>query len=641
MRHAAKASLALLFASCLDWPAAAAVVPDPLRPPTTGGLESIDRNLAKLETHARLLVIGAHPDDEDTSLLALVARGMHGEAAYLSLSRGEGGQNLIGPELGVPLGLLRTQELLAARRLDGGRQFFARAYDFGYTASLDETFRRWPKAALLEDVVRVIRRFRPQVVVSVFPNDGGGGHGQHQAAGVVAHEAFALAGDRNAVTALGAEGLAPWAPESLFRATWFDRTQTTLVLSTGTVEPFSGRSIYQLAMASRSQHRSQDMGRLQEVGPKETRLGWVSGGVGPGGALLFSGVDTRLRAIALLLPAGAARDVLWAGLTRVEESARAARSKMGLGGGDGGALAAAVRETLLRLRAATAKVTDPAVRALLDEKTEAATEAWLGARGVVLDATADRETVAPGERLPVVLTLWNSGREPLHVTGLGLVSLDGWTAGEVSPPFAAQDLPPGGLLQWTVEATAPADAATTPYFLRRPLRGDVYDWSAADAAIWGQAFEGPPLAARVTLEEAGEPVVAARAAVHRHNEQAAGEVRRPLRAAPALEVAVEPALMVTSTAAGQTPAPRTFEVFLVSHSTRPLAGQVEWEVPAGWPPLPPARWWSCAGRRRRGSRPGASRCARAPSSTVDRWMEACRWWTIRTFRRRPIRAPPK
>ena len=141
-------------------------------------------------------MIGAHPDDEDTTLLALVARGMGGEAGYLSLSRGEGGQNLIGPELGVGLGLIRSRELLAARGLDGARQFFSRAYDFGFTKSLDETLRFWPEPVLLEDAVRVIRRFKPQVVVAVFPPDPRAGHGQHQASGLVAGEASRRRGRR-------------------------------------------------------------------------------------------------------------------------------------------------------------------------------------------------------------------------------------------------------------------------------------------------------------------------------------------------------------------------------------------------------------------------------------------------------------
>src|SRR5207237_7019364 len=124
--------------------------------------------LQKPSTNQPLLTIAAHPDDEDTPLLTLVSRGMGGEAAYLSLTRAHGEQNLIGYELGPGLGLIRTEELNAARRLDGARQYFTRAYDFGFSRTLEETLRFWPKEALLEDTVRIVRRFRPQVIVTIF-----------------------------------------------------------------------------------------------------------------------------------------------------------------------------------------------------------------------------------------------------------------------------------------------------------------------------------------------------------------------------------------------------------------------------------------------------------------------------------------
>jgi len=138
----------------------AAPLPPSLEPASTGGAPAVDRALARLSGHRRLMVVGAHPDDEDNALLTWVTLS-GGDAAYLSLSRGEGGQNLIGPELGLPLGLLRTGELLAARRIDGARQFFTRAFDFGYTRSLEETSRRWPRELLLEDAVRAVRRCAP------------------------------------------------------------------------------------------------------------------------------------------------------------------------------------------------------------------------------------------------------------------------------------------------------------------------------------------------------------------------------------------------------------------------------------------------------------------------------------------------
>ena len=143
----------------------------------------------------RVLMIAAHPDDEDTGLLTALARGMGAETAYLSLSRGEGGQNLIGPRLHEGLGVIRTGELLAARALDGGKQFFTRAFDFGYSKSIDEALGLWPLEDVLRDAVYVVRSFRPHVIVAVFSGTARDGHGQHQVAGVVAHDVFAAAGD--------------------------------------------------------------------------------------------------------------------------------------------------------------------------------------------------------------------------------------------------------------------------------------------------------------------------------------------------------------------------------------------------------------------------------------------------------------
>ena len=173
--------------------------------------------------YKRVLVIGAHPDDEDTELLTILVRGEGAEAAYLSLNRGEGGQNLIGSELGVALGILRTEELLAARRLDGAGQYFTRAYDFGFSKTLDETWAHWPRDTILKDVVRIVRRFRPQIIVSIFSGTPRDGHGQHQAAAWAAMEAFRVAGDSTAFPGApagggpGAVGAAQAVPERALR----------------------------------------------------------------------------------------------------------------------------------------------------------------------------------------------------------------------------------------------------------------------------------------------------------------------------------------------------------------------------------------------------------------------------------------
>ena len=558
---------------------------DALEPPSTGGLEAVDRLLAKLATHRRVLVIGAHPDDEDTSLLALVSRGMGGEAAYLSLSRGDGGQNLLGPDLGVPLGLIRSQELVAARRTDGARQYFTRAFDFGFTRSIDETLKLWPREVLLGDAVRIIRRFRPQVVVSTFSGTARDGHGQHQAAGLTAREAFALAGDPTAVPQLAQEGLTPWAPRALYRSTYFDREATTMHLPTGGVDPLAGRSYFQIAMASRSRHRSQDMGMLQPPGPSETRVAWVAGGVGAGAKELFEGAQTHLRGIAAEVADPIRRTALETALDGVEALARHTREKLtptGLGDSSQ-PLATILRE--LRTAREALRPEDGGTGMLLDEKIAAAGQALAAAAGIALEAYTDREVAPPGEGFAVSVFVWNAGAGPVSVESVALTSPDGWTA-DAAPATAPREVAAGTLADWKVSATVPPNAPPTlPYFLRRPMQGSIYDWSAAPPAVRGEPFQPPPLSARATATIAGVPVTLEREVVYRFRDQAIGEIRRPIRCGPLVDVAVEPDLMVWPT--GQTK-PRSIEVTLMSSSDKPQKGRIEVTVPDGWPGVPAA-----------------------------------------------------
>lgn len=565
-----RTALLLLLLALLPAPAPAQT--SPLEPPSTGGVAAVDRALARLSTHKRLLVVAAHPDDEDTALLTLVARGLGGESAYLSLSRGEGGQNLIGPELGVGLGLIRTRELLAARGVDGGRQFFTRAYDFGYTRSLDETLRLWPREVLLEDAVRVIRRFRPQVVVSIFPGQPHPNHGQHQAAGVTAHEAFPLAGDPKALPQLAEEGLLPWTPQVLYRSGFRDAGPGAIPVSVAGVDPLAGKSLYQIASASRSMHRSQDMGRLQELGPQETRVVPVSGS--PTAAKdLFAGIDTRLAAIAATVPdperRGHAGDHLEAAQVVAE------RTRTSLNPARLGESVPAFVEILKHLRAAHAYLNRPEERHasdLIAEKIDVAELGLAAAAGIALDATTESEALIPGEAFPVQAVLWNSGALPLAKATVTL----GDAAG------AAQDPAPGALAKWELQAAAPREI-TTPYFLRKPLQGGLYDWSEARPEEKGEPFEAPPLRARFSFTVDGVPVEIDREVVHRHRDQALGEIRRPLRVVPRVEVAVAEELLVWPLARKE---PRRLQVTLTSHAREPLRGRLEAEGWAAVQPVP-------------------------------------------------------
>src|SRR5687767_10671178 len=163
--------------------------------PKTYTSSEILLQLKKLNVLGSVLYIAAHPDDENTRLLAYLANEKLYRTGYLSLTRGDGGQNLIGDEQGIELGLIRTQELLAARRLDGAEQFFSRAYDFGFSKSPEETFTKWDKEKILSDVVWVIRKFQPDVIITRFPTTGEGGHGHHTASAILANEAFTAAAD--------------------------------------------------------------------------------------------------------------------------------------------------------------------------------------------------------------------------------------------------------------------------------------------------------------------------------------------------------------------------------------------------------------------------------------------------------------
>lgn len=222
--------------------------------------------LEKLRVIGSVLYIAAHPDDENTAVLAYCANDRLLRTAYLSLTRGDGGQNLIGSEQAELLGVIRTQELLAARRLDGAEQFFTRAYDFGYSKNPEETFAFWEKEKILSDVVWVIRRFRPDVVMTRFPTTGEGGHGHHTASALLAEEAFHAASDPTKFPEQ-LQDVNVWRPKRLLWNAWIQivqqRKQDTsrlLKLDVGRYNPLIGKSYSELAAESRSMHKSQGFG---------------------------------------------------------------------------------------------------------------------------------------------------------------------------------------------------------------------------------------------------------------------------------------------------------------------------------------------------------------------------------------------
>ncbi len=232
---------------------------------TTPGSAEIFLRMKKLSVLGSVLYVAAHPDDENTRLLAYLSKDKLYRTGYLSMTRGDGGQNLIGDEQGVELGLIRTQELLAARKIDGAEQFFARAFDFGFTKTTDEAMRTWGRQKILSDVVWVIRLFQPDVIITRFPEDARAGHGHHSASAVLAHEAFAAAADPTQFPEQLQYGVQPWQAKRILWNTFnFGNNNTTsedqLKIDVGTYNPELGRSYGEIAAESRSQHKSQGFG---------------------------------------------------------------------------------------------------------------------------------------------------------------------------------------------------------------------------------------------------------------------------------------------------------------------------------------------------------------------------------------------
>jgi LmbE family N-acetylglucosaminyl deacetylase len=281
------------FLLCLTTGWAFASAPNETRSDAIDVKQSLDR----LAVTGSVLMIAAHPDDENTGLISYLARGRKVRTAYLSLTRGEGGQNVIGPEQGADLGILRTEELLQSRRVDGGQQFFSRAIDFGYSKSAKESLDKWGHDAVLGDIVWVIRSFRPDVVILQFTGTSRDGHGQHQASAILGREAYDAAGDPKKFPEQ-LKYVQPWHPTRLMvtrrgftkeMQKEIDALPERVDLEIGGYDPLLGYSYGELAGISRSLNSSQSDGTPRMRGDLRTTLVTLSGP--PAKTDLFDGVD--------------------------------------------------------------------------------------------------------------------------------------------------------------------------------------------------------------------------------------------------------------------------------------------------------------------------------------------------------------
>src|SRR5215470_14536056 len=293
------------------------------------GAMGLSQTLKRLDVVGSVLHTGAHPDDENSALLAWLARGEGVRTAYLSATRGEGGVNLLGPELFEALGVIRTEELNGARRLDHAEQFFTPNYEFGFSKSADDTFTKWPREQVLGDFVRVIRYFRPEIIISRFTGTSRDGHGHHQVAGIITQEAFKAAADPGLFPDYGK----PWQAKKLYlngmpneqNRQAAPAAPAGLAINVGEFDPDLGRSYSQIASEGRSLHRSQAQGGAQDAGPRQTRLQLVQKTVKVADdAPLFEGVLYKLPDLAQLDAA------LSANLTDLEQRIATIRQKVNL-----------------------------------------------------------------------------------------------------------------------------------------------------------------------------------------------------------------------------------------------------------------------------------------------------------------------
>ena len=265
--------------------------PRPLEPLNAA---QIRLGLERMRVVGSALYIGAHPDDENTAVLAWLQNGKLVHTEYLSLTRGDGGQNLLGTEFGDRLGVIRTQELLSARRIDGAEQRFTRAVDFGFSKNADETLRKWGHDRILEDVVWSIRRMQPDILITRFPPDSTAGHGHHQASAILAAEAFRAAADSTRFPEQ-LQWVKPWQAKRLvwnvfrFGSQGPDATPGRVSVDVGAYNPVLGKSYGEIAALSRSMHKSQGFGVAERRGEFVNTFVVQAGA--PATKDLFEGVD--------------------------------------------------------------------------------------------------------------------------------------------------------------------------------------------------------------------------------------------------------------------------------------------------------------------------------------------------------------
>jgi len=569
-----------------------------VKPVYSLGASGVLQQIKKLQTTASAIHTGAHPDDEDSAFIARVARGDYGRVAYLSLNRGEGGQNVIGNELFEALGVVRTEELLQARALDGGDQFFTRTMDYGFSKSIDEAAKKWGEQAVLGDMVRILRLYRPLVVYARFSGTPADGHGQHQLAGKLTPLAVAAAADPAQFPDQIKEGLRPWKVLKVYRGVGFrpdPANPPTSVVDTGRFDGLLGRSYFEIAAEGRSQHKTQEMGVPESRGKQTSGLLFLSGAVAAkkGETSVFEGIDTSIPGIAALagLPAGSLKAELAAVDAAVTKSIGAFDPAAPVKSVP--ALAATVTAIRAARTAAKTVAGDANAKAeadfLLEIKERDAVNALQRASGAVIDAVSDQEVVAPGESFTTTVRSFLADPSVATIESVTLVTPKGWTTGPSKPSDDTSTNPMARFFRESADRTdimsvsVPSTATPTmPYWLREPRQGDSFVWP--DDAPKGLPFAAPLVFAEVHAVIGGVPVTLRQPVQYRLIDQVRGELRRNIEVVPAVAVALDSTLeIVPLTSLGTS---RRIAVRLQSQAQTAQNGTVRLTLPDGWTSTP-------------------------------------------------------
>ena len=513
--------------------------------------------LDRVASAGRVLYIAAHPDDENTRLLAYLANVRHLDVAYLAMTRGGGGQNLIGSEQGPLLDMIRTEELLAARAIDGAHQFFTTMRDFGYSKRADETLGKWGHEEALADVVWVIRTFQPDVIITRFDEEPPN-HGHHTASAILAREAFAAAGDPKRFPDQLKDGVKVWQADRLLQniPNWNNQPapKESIALDIGGYDPRLGLEIGELAARSRSQHKSQGFGVAASRGPSTEHFMAISGH--RPGKDIFEGVDLTWNRYGTAA-AGFVRAI--ADAQRTLDRDHPAR-----------ALPALIKASaeLDRLAASPALQDDPRLR----DARQALTDVTLGAAGVFLRATTPAAVVAPGGTVNVDLEI---------VARAAAVTLQRAELTGGAPSTAARSIDLGHKEHVQLTATIPDKARPSlAYWLSQPPTSDHY--LADDPKLVGQPRQPPALEVALELSIAGHTVHTQLPVVHTWTDPVRGERTRPF-------VIVPPATVTPLRDAVLSPGRPGTVAIRVRAGKDALAGHVELALPAGWTAKPAAQ----------------------------------------------------